>query len=347
MYKTLPFLLLMIVAMLLYKPVAYSQSKYKALQLPTAISGVNEEFSGMTILNNRVYLEPQYGDHKETKLDGDFNIYSISTDSISRVIDGKDTALTAYKTIKVLNLSQLPDSVKKYYEGFEAITIVNKQVYLSIETTDSYDYCFVLKGVLDTIKNQILIDPKHYVTLKRPLYIVNAGFESVTYLPTEKKLLAYYEFNALANGGTGYLIDTAFKKPPQKIKVPFLYFRITDISATKNGKLYGINYFWNGDYNRYLNNKTVTNPENSIKEVIPDLRDKLNKDPDYLKNSKTNYARIVALDNFKTGEWKQVTSFNASNNNWEGLALFRKGALIITDANRSSKLLTSFAYIEF
>lgn len=326
---------------------SYSQEKYKTIPLPKTINGVNEEFSGMAIWRHRLYLEPQYGSNKETRLDGDFNIYSISTDSINRVINGKDAALTTYKTLKVLNLNLLPDSVKKYYEGFEAITIVNGQVYLSIETTATYNYCFLLKGRLDVVKNQVSIDPQHYITLKRPLYINNAGFESVAYLPKENKLLAYYEFNASPGGGEGYLIDTSFKKPPQPIKTPFLYFRITDISATANGKLYGINYFWNGDYTNYLDNKTVTRPENRIKQIIPGLRDSLNKDPNYLKGENTTYARIISLNNYKDTQWKQVATFNGNKNNWEGLALFKRGALIITDANRSDKQLTSFAYIEF
>jgi hypothetical protein len=342
MYKQLSAYLFM----LLFVPTKmHGQTRYTTILLPKVISSVNEEFSGMATWNNRVYLEPQYGDHKETKLDGDFNIYSIGTDSIGRVIDNKDKALTAYRTIKVLNLNLLPDSVKKYYEGFEAITIVNNQVYLSIETTDTYAWCFLLKGVLDTINNKIIVDPRHFISLKRQLYISNAGFESVTYLPKENKLLAFYEFNASPDGGIGYLIDTAFKKPVEKVKVPFLYFRITDMTATKNDRLYGINYFWNGDYDHYLNNKIVTAPEDRIKQTIPDLRDSLKANPGYLKQK--TFARIVTLENYKDKQWQQVVSFDGYKNNWEGLALFRKGALIITDANRSSKQLTTFGYIEF
>src|ERR1700761_1895161 len=336
----------LLVLALILSITGYAQ-KYRAIQLPAAISGVNEEFSGMTMYNNRLYLAPQYGDHKETLLNGNFNLYSINADSIARVIDGKDAVLINYKTIRVLNLNELPDSVKKNYEGFEAITIVNNQVYLSIETTDTYDYCFLLKGTLDTINNLVHIDPKHFLSLKRQLYISNAGFESVTYLAKENKLLAYYEFNAASNGGTGFLIDTALASPPQKIKTPFLYFRITDIAATPNDRIYGINYFWNGDYNAYLNNKIVTKPEARIKQMIPSLRDSLDKNPAYLKGSHTTFARIVTLDNHKDSQWKQVATFDGDKNNWEGIALFKKGALIITDANRSSRQLTTFAYVEF
>lgn len=331
---------------LFFSGIAHSQSAFKNIPLPKNISSVNEEFSGMAMYGGRVYLEPQYGSHKETKLDGVFFIYSLLADSIGRVIDGKDTALTAYRPVRVKNLNQLPDSVKAYYEGFEAISIVNNTAYLSIETNDTYDYCFLLRGTLDTLQNTITIDPLHFATLKRPLRINNAGFESVTWLPKEKKLLAYYEYNGMPGGGKGYLIDTSFTRQPQVIKVPFLYFRITDMTATQKDKIYGINYFWNGDYDAYLNNDQLKNQEENIKTAVPDLKDNIAANPDYLKKKSTSYGRIVMLNNRKDKHWKQVTSaFPAPKNNWEGIALYRDGALLVTDANRSSKQLTTFGYV--
>lgn len=324
-----------------------AQGSFKPISLPPNINSVNEEYSGITMYNNRLYLEPQYGCRKETKLDGDFFIYSILADSIGRVIDGKDTSLTSYRTISVKNLNKLPDSVKTWYEGFEAIAIFNNTAYLSIETNDTSNYCFLLKGKLDTAKNILTIDPLNFITLKRPVHIENAGFESMTWLPKEKKLLAYYEFNGAPKGGSGYLIDTAFKKVEQ-IKTPSLYFRITDIATTSDDKIYGINYFWNGDYNAYLNNDIIKNQEEKIKKNIPDLKDSLTNNPDYLKAKTTSYGRIVMLNNRKDSNWKQVTSaFPAPKNNWEGITLYRKGALIITDANRSSRQLSTFGYIAF
>jgi hypothetical protein len=331
--------------LLLFAVISTYAQNLKLIKLPAPISGVNEEFSGMCTWKNRVYLEPQYGDFKETKLDGKFNLYSLNADSIGRVIDRKDTALTKYRATPVINLDKLPDSVKKYYEGFEAISIVNNTVFMSIETTDTYAYCFILKGTLDSKNNVIRIDPKHFATLKRYPYISNAGFESVTWLPTEKKLIAYYEFNGMKDGGMGYLIDTSLKHAPQEIKAPFLYFRITDIAATQTGQIYGINYFWNGDYDHYLNNDFITKPEAQIKATIPSLRDSLNSSPDYLKRK--TFARIVELTDYKTGQWQQVATFEGYKDNWEGITLFRKGALIVTDANRSNKQLCLLGYVEF
>lgn len=341
--KLIIFFLALVVTLASVNSIA--QTKLKYINLPREISGINEEYSGISQYYNRIYLLPQYGNHKETKTEGEFNIYSLLADSIKRIIDKTDTALVTYKIIKVKNLNKLPPVIKQNYQGFESITIVNGQVYLAMETPTMYYYCYLFKGVLDTVKNEIDLDIKNYISLRRYPYIENAGFESVAYLPKEKKLLAYYEFNGMPDGGVGYLIDPSFKRKPQQTKAPFLYFRITDMAAISNGRIYGINYHYNGDYDNYLNNGILKNRETDIKKIIPDLKDKLNTTPDYLKNH--TYARIVTLKDYKDEQWHQVVTFDGEKNNWEGITLFSKGALIITDANRSTKQLSNFAYIEF
>ncbi len=322
-----------------------AQNKLKSIKLPEIINGVNQEYSGITQYNGRIYLLPQYGNHKETKTEGEFNIYSLLADSVNRIVMGKDSSLTTYKTIKVKNLNNLPAIIKQNYQGFESITIINGQVYLAMETPTMHYYCYLFKGALDTVKNEISLDVKNYISLRRLPYIENAGFESVAYLPKEKKLIAYYEFNGMPGGGLGYLIDPSFKKPPREIKAPFLYFRISDIATTASGQIYGINYHYNGDYDEYLNNGILMNREENIKKAVPDLKERLTKSPEYLKSN--TYARIITLKNYKDKQWQQVATFDGEKSNWEGITLFDKGALIITDANRSEKQVSRFAYIEF
>lgn len=342
---------LMLMIGLLWSVTGYGQSTYKIIPLPKKINGLGEEYSGMAKYGGRVYLLPQYGDHKtlikRNNLKGEFLIYSLLADSIGRVIDGKDTALSAYKALRVINLDKLPDSVANEYEGFEAISIVNNTMYLAIESDDSYKNCYLLKARLDTTNNIVTVDPLHIIKLKRPVLIYNAGFESLTWLPHEKKLLAYYEYNGEPDGGQGFLIDSSFTQAPQAIKTPQLYFRITDITATDKDEIYGINYFWNGDYKYYLDNERLNHQEENIKNTIPDLRDSLVKDPDYLKKQPATYARIVMLKNRKAKQWQQVRSFPGLKLNWEGIVLYRKGALVVTDANGSKKQVTALAYIDF
>lgn len=325
---------------------AFAQSKIKLIPLPLAINSINQEYSGITQYGNRVYLLPQYGSNYTTKLKGEFNIYSFATDSISHAIEGTDT-LHHFRTLKVKNLTRLPNEIVDNYQGFEAIAIANNQVYLTIETKDTHYYCYMLKGVLDILKNEIYIDSRNFIRLRRYPAIVNAGFESLAYLPKEKKLLAYYEFNAMPGGGIGYLIAPDFKSAPKPVKAPYLYFRITDIAATNADRLYGINYYYYNDYKDYLANGILQYPDEKIKTAVPSLAIPLNNNSNYLHDAKTTFARIVTLKNYKDKQWQQVATFDGYKNNWEGISLFKNGALIITDANRSSKQLTTFGYIEF
>lgn len=319
------------------------QKQTLPIPLPLNISEATEEFSGMAMWERRLYLLPQYGDHKKALMHDDFFMYSITMDSIDMVIDGKLKALKHYKKIGVNNLDDLPAYIKECYEGFEAIAIINGTVYLSIETVDNYDYCYLLKGKLDTVKNSITIDMEKIVSLKRQFEFSNAGFESLTYLPSENKLLALYEPNFTENGyePKGYLIDTGFNQAPELINVPPVYFRITDISVTD--KIYALNYYWTGDFSIYAKGM-----EASIKKSIPELASKLDNDKDYLKKTGNDYARIISLSNIHDTQWKQVVSFDCNKNNWEGLVIYRKGALVVSDANRNpAHQVTTLAYVPF
>ncbi len=342
--KRLRWLKLM-VAMVFTTGVVSGQSKYKILPLPPALRGINEEFSGMAQLGNRIYILPQYGSSIETRLGGKFEMYSFRADSVSRVIAGKDTSLMSFNTLKIRNLEKLPDLIKKTYQGFETLTFLGNYVYMAIETVDTAANCYLVRGVIDTIKKEINIDHKKYLTLKRPFYVSNAGYESITWLPGVNKLIAFYEFNAAADGNAAYLIDTSLTKTPEPVKTPFLYFRNTDAVTAPNGGIYAINYFWDGDYAKYLDNGIVNNAADNIKRAVPALKDSLANNPEYLKTH--TFARIVYLKNYRKKKWKQVAVFPGFRTDWEGITLFKKGALVIADANRSTKQVTRLAYVEF
>ena len=134
-------------------------------------------------------------------------------------------------------------------------------------------------------------------------------------------------------------------KTPEPVKTPFLYFRNTDAVTAPNGGIYAINYFWDGDYAKYLNNGIVQNAENDIKRAVPALKDSMINNPDYLKTH--TFARIAYLKNYRKKKWKQVAVFPGFRTDWEGITLFKKGALVIADANRSTKQVTRLAYVEF
>ncbi|MDB5019279.1 MAG: hypothetical protein JWQ28_406 [Pedobacter sp.] len=325
----------------------FAQQNYKTIPLPDSLRGVNLEYSGLSWNEGRLFLLPQYGDHKETKLEGTFNLYSILADSIGRVIDGKDSSLTLYKTLKVKNLEQLPDSIKAHYEGFEAITMNKRDVYLAVESETEWDFFYILKGTLNAQQTEISIDPVNFITLRKYPFVENAGFESLTYLPKKHKLIAVYEYNAMDCGGIGFLIDPAFKKRVKKVNIPFSTFRITDTQSKSGKDLYALNFYYNGDYKTYLDNNLIRHAESKIKTNIPELKANIDANPKYLQEKTTNYARIMKMDKIKGATWNQVAAFPAAKNNWEGMALYRQGSLVISDANRSGRQVTTLAFIGF
>lgn len=344
-YKTNLLLYTLIALIFVASNSANGQAKYKAIPLPLALRSINEEFSGMAQFGDRIYVLPQYGSSKETGLDGQFDMYSFRADSINRVIEGKDTSLTSFNTLKVRNLEKLPGFIKNTYQGFETLTFLGNTVFIAIETVDTAANCYLVRGVIDTIKKEINIDHKNYLVLKRPFYISNAGYESITWLPRINKLIAFYEFNAVKGDNMAYLIDTSLTKAPEPVKTPFLYFRNTDAVTAPGGGIYAVNYFWDGDYDKYLDNGIVKNANQDIIRAVPSLRDSLTKSPDYLKTH--TFARIIYLKNYRKKKWKQVAVFDGFRNDWEGITLFNKGALVIADANRSTKQVTRLAYVEF
>lgn len=324
---------------------ASAQNPLQEIPLPKAINGVGEEYSGMAVWKDRLYLLPQYGGHKDSVLRGDVEIYSIRLDSIRRVITGKDTALTAYRTLKLTGINQLSDTIR-FYQGFEAIAIVDGQVFLSIETDDEKNKdCYVISGALDIARNRVIINPRSLAVLPRFSFVPNAGFESLTWLPKEKKLLALFEFNASPYGNRGYLLDKNLSKLPQVVSMPFSYFRITDAAATTSG-IYALNYFWSGDYKDYLNNCLVRE-DASLLDSVPPLRPLVTADSGWLRGKNNCLTRILKLSNLKGSRWVQekVVETGCSGANWEGIVPFDKGFLIISDANIKSYLRTALGYV--
>jgi hypothetical protein len=120
-----------------------------------------------------------------------------------------------------------------------------------------------------------------------------------------------------------------------------LPFRITELFA--GDKIYALNYYYHGDHATYADSTMA-----DIRTTIPELATELSNDPDYLKEKNHEFARIVSMDSLNDTKWKQIATFPGQKNNWEGMVLFRKGALIVSDANNNAPYqVTTLAYVEF
>lgn len=216
----------------------------------------------------------------------------------------------------------------KKSEGFEAITFAGSDVYLAMETTsETEDSCFLFKGWLE--KNLITLTGRiglpHLKNCDgQP--IGNAGYESLTYLPKEKKLLAIYEYEGEAGKPAGFKVDPKFEKTatPVYLDQP-LCFRITDIQATGTGGYFGVNVCYEGSMkdDKYLDCHCSSN----------------NPDVNAVIEGKTrSFSQIISFTqvNDSTYHWEHFRNIDASMPvNWEGFAMVKDNFLLINDTNNA------------
>ncbi|PZF72362.1 hypothetical protein [Taibaiella soli] len=302
---------------------AFFHAKAQQITLSGGMEKGSFEYSGLAIHNNAELLFlPQHAD----KI-ADANVSQIQVLSLKRLKEKHLTFTpTDFKTIKIIDPKRLLD-VKKS-EGFEAITCINDEVYLSMETTsETEDSCFLFKGKLT--KNVLTLSKRIGLPhLKKcdggP--VGNAGYESLTYLPKEKKLLAIYEYEGEANKPVGFKVDPDFSKPatPVYLDKP-LCFRITDIQATKSGGYFGVNVCYEGTMkdDKYLDcHCTSDNP--NVNAVV--------------EGKTRSFAQIISFTktNDSTYHWEHFTNIDASMPvNWEGFAIVDGHFLLINDTNNS------------
>lgn len=304
----------------------------KDIQVNEKIANPVEEYSALAIAGKRLLLIPQYPVTNNT--------YAIAT----RLVDKKakrSAALTAadFTPITIENLQPVIAIInrsKPCYEGFEGAVAVGNTLFLSIETSESADSCYLLKGYLN--QNTITIDTQHIKALPKvkcnDKVVNNAGYESLTYDVASHRLLAVFEYTNAADvqhTPVAWLADTSLNNDqpltPVYINKP-VPFRITDICTGRNGNMYGINFWWAGEYDDYF----ACNPATPLPV----------KDSTSFTNSKLKascYGRILQLQLQKNQlSWQPLQEIGYDCYNWEGIALINKNILIISDANKGKYL---------
>ncbi len=287
------------------------------VKLPEILQSGKLEFSSMAWANpTQLFLVPQYPDRFEN------GIFSIKAEDISEAI-AKGTLIQGSQKISMVNLNAVIKSIGETYEGFEATTIINGHVFFSIETSEKNRNCYLVGGKIEG--NRIVLNPNKLMPLPKLKLLSNAGYESLAWLPAEKKLIAFFEYNKADVGSKAWLIDTSLIKQPETIAFNPLMFRLTDVASTSSNKLIGINYHYNGkkEFQEYIG------ADSNL--VVPQLKGKtLRQSP---------YCRIIELTVAnKTVKWSPVTDIPLQGENFEGIVPFKKGALIITDEYPSSVL---------
>lgn len=323
--------LLLIIAYLLFSISCYAQEKL----LPDAIRSSKNEYSGMCFYDGKVFLLPQ-SKKPGTPFSGHIN----SIDPRKITLD-KDMHLhvpdDALRTYTFTNLPEIANAIPGF-EGFEAISIYNNTVFLTVETETDNDY--IVKGYFhDTLIT--LSEKKIWISKPRrnAVRLTNAGLEGMAF--SQGSLIIAFEYNYFGlDAAFLYKVDTSFDKLPGShtpfAMIPFqeLPFRLTDMCPTGRGTFYAINHYWN--FNGNMNHK-----EAYYKDIDA------SKDHD-LKHWTPGecFTRIIELKPTEDGfTWK--TKKVIPNNqciNWEGIVPYKDGVLIISDDNKIPFLETKLHY---
>lgn len=291
----------------------YAQRNTVEIPLPASISSKNMEYSSLAFCGSRIILTPQYPARY---------IYALDTAYMDAAIQGTPTNDTLYE-LEFKNLYPLIAKIKGY-EGMEACVVVGDRIFYTIETSEYNDYCYLVRGAITGKK--IMMDTSHLFPLpklhKNVTGIVNeAGYESLAYLPAKDKLLAIFEYNHLPGHSRGLLVDTSLENS-STIDLQPIDFRITDIHQ-RNGQLYGINYSYHGDYKAFEPDERIKKPDGA--------------DANWRKDC---FARLVKFDvGEKEIKITPMAPFTWECDNWEGILIYKKGVLMITDQHPRTKLV--------
>lgn len=328
----------LLISLFLTAEASYAQRTSLPTEYPIYLAdSINEshyEFSGIAKWKNKILLIPQHRSAYDK-----YHIIAIDTGSIDSVINGK--AIFATKTSKLLfnnSIDTLYNAIKKSifprtdFGGIEGAVVVNDSIFFTIET-DSI--CYVIKGLIDGSTMQINFALNDTLSLPKPDYTFgNAGFESITYLPQQKKLIAMYENNAVTNATTAFTFTTDLKNKEAVLFAKPLLFRLTDIAYFGGNTMLGLNHYYR-DYIDTLICGVVPHGANTLKNEycyyiendFTEASKEMSANP-----QQTSFTRVVQFSfSGKKLSWQKEKIISYSSDNWEGIMPYKNGVLMVVD----------------
>jgi hypothetical protein len=303
--------------LLLLSSAASAQTSLTEIPLPCTVSNRNNEYSSLATYQNRIILMPQYPARY---------IYAIDTAYVDAVLAGQTPKDTLYE----YRFELLYELLAKLhgYQGMEGSVVVGDQLFMSVETESYNDNGYVVRGRIAGKK--IWMDTTHIITIPKlkkthGAALTEAGHEAIAYLPQQNKLLVMFEYNNFADRSKAWLIDTSFTGVTEIPVQPFP-FRITDLHE-KNGQLWGINYYYNGEYDEY--------------EPTLSLKKENGEKADWRKDCVGRLVKVNVTD--KGISVTPTAPFIWACDNWEGILQYKQGVLMITDQFP----VTRFVYLPF
>ncbi|MFZ1291824.1 MAG: hypothetical protein WAR79_17130 [Melioribacteraceae bacterium] len=302
------------------------------IPLAGEISLRESEISGMCWYNNFLILIPQYPNFLDSGENG--IIFYIRKNEIYNFLFSKNINEISPKTFRI-NLSDLSEYLKSG-SGFEAISVINDKIYLSIESmNDEKMESLLISGKIDTTNFSISLDKNSLTKIPVSVDIYNLSCEAIA--SKNGTIIPIYEANGKnVNPNTFVNIFKNDLEISNKIDFPNVEYRITDATEIdENGKFWTINYFFPKDEkklktatDKIFYNFGIGKTHQNSKVVERIVEFEFKNDRIELSDKSPIYLKLLKND----------------SRNWEGLVkLDEKGFLIITDTFPE----TILAFIEY
>ncbi len=208
------------------------------------ISKSSSEISSLCWYHNYLLLLPQYPNFLSKNDNG--IIFFLKKRDILNYINGKTSHNLFPKTFKI-NLAEFENYIGNG-SGFEGISVINDNVYISIENmnlgnTESY----LVSGTIDTTSFIMKLDKNKLRKIPAPTNISNMSCETVA--SSNNRIITIYEANGknVNPNPKAYVYDEN-ENYLGSVSFPTIEYRITDATKIdKNGKFWAINYSYPGE----------------------------------------------------------------------------------------------------
>ena len=214
------------------------------IPLPEQIANRFMEYSSIAWHGDELILLPQYPNRLNAA--GVGALYAVNKPDILRYIDQPDENPLPIREIS-FDDGGLSKSIPGF-EGFEAITFADQQVFMTIEThTGDPMMGYLVAGSFDELSKQISLNPQTLVELLPQTSFLNASDEALTIY--NSRIYTFFEDNGINQNplAQAHVFDLNLK-PEGIIPFPNIEYRVTDATETQeDGTFWVMNYFYPGD----------------------------------------------------------------------------------------------------
>jgi hypothetical protein len=294
------------------------------IRLASPFDSADFEYSGLATVDEKLVLLPQYflGFDKDTT----GYLFTIDFARLDKYISGEDVSPITPDSIEV-HASGL-ERFNHHGSGYEAIVFSGDNVFLAIEDIGDPTNTFLVKGEYFRNDNLIIFNSATLTEIPQQTHVRNYGYE--TLVKCDENLIAIAELNGANNVANpkAYEYDAELNAV-KNFALPKIEYRITDATTCDDNTFWVINYFWPGDLN-------IINPASDwIAEKYG-----MGEHQSITKGVERILKLTISGDSIKLASPPVYIKPSAEgSSNWEGIAKFRDGFLLVTDSYPKTRLI--------